>query len=320
MAASWRTSSLLQAFNNPLKPSDELARHYPVAIVAAIEGYFRGRLAQLIDHGDPFRSNAIAAYPDVKLDGTLAKAIVTGSITLGEIITHPISLSSFENLVAAVTNISGQKNWLTLISKLVAKDLTSSKRGRLVMSNPEKTWELLNDVFRTRHILCHELASEFSPNKVETRDLLLHAQEFLRASAQWFAKLQNPDPEKTFQERRKASMKRLRDAEKNLEMVLNADREIFPDKNSSLLPSKTTAELKQRVKDLASFMNEAFTGITKGSDLKRLFVIEQIIAQSALLNGLADGLKHWMFAYEYLELERQMLERHKTLATDIEVS
>lgn len=310
IAASWRTSSLLHTFNNPVKHTDELARYYPIAVVATIEGYFRARLADLIDHGEPFRSNAVAAYPDIKLDGNLAKAIVTGSISLGEIITHPISLGSFENLVAAVSNITGQKNWLSLVSKMVAPDLISQERGRLAMGDPLQTWQLLGRVFTTRHILCHELASEFTPNETETRSLLLHTQEFLKASAQWFDKLQNPNPQKTVQEHRKASIKLLNKAEKKLEMVLNAEREIFRDKKTRLFSSKTTSELKHRVENLVSFMNEAFKNVTKDGGTDRFLVVEQIRAQARLLDDLADGLRLWMFAYEHLEYECEMFAQH----------
>lgn len=77
MAASWRMSSLLQTFNSPAQHRTELLRYFPVAVVASIDGYFRARLAELIDAGDPFLSNAVSKYPDIKLDMQMAGALAT---------------------------------------------------------------------------------------------------------------------------------------------------------------------------------------------------------------------------------------------------
>ena len=63
MAVSWRMSSLLQTFHNTTEHRDELLRYFPIAVVATIEGYFRARLTQLIDHGEPFTSNALKSLP-----------------------------------------------------------------------------------------------------------------------------------------------------------------------------------------------------------------------------------------------------------------
>ena len=68
-------SSLIQTFNYPLKHREEFVRYFPIAVVASLEGYFRARLSQLIDSGEPFLSNALKAYPNIVIDTTLAAAI-----------------------------------------------------------------------------------------------------------------------------------------------------------------------------------------------------------------------------------------------------
>ena len=79
-------SSLIQTFNYPLKHREEFVRYFPIAVVANLEGYFRARLSQLIDSGEPFLSNALKAYPNIVIDTTLAAAISTKRVTLGELL------------------------------------------------------------------------------------------------------------------------------------------------------------------------------------------------------------------------------------------
>jgi hypothetical protein len=307
-AVSWRISSLLQSFNNPTRHISELARYYPIAVVATIEGYFRARLAELIDHGDPFRSSAVVAYPDVKLDMTLANAIVEGRVTLGEIITHPIPLSSFESLIAAVSNITGHKDCLSEIAAIRKEDVLTKQAGALVMTDPARAWALLAEVFATRHILCHELASEFDPNPTATRELLLNTRSFLHASALWFNRLQHPDPTPTLEEHRLVARAELEAAEQRLEAVLNASPEIFVTEVDSAVPSRTILELQERVRSLVSFMDASF----KDADPGWLISVRRDEAQRTLLNHVSAGLEQWLFAYEVSEHEREVYKRLST--------
>ena len=200
MAVSWRMSSLLQTFNKSTVHRQELLRYFPIAVVATIEGYFRVRLAQLIDHGEPFISNALKAYPEIKLDISMAGAITSKKVSLGGLITHSFGISSFSSLVKAVTNISGRPKFLEEVAKIRPAFIGSETKCPII-SNPEDTWARLGGVFETRHILCHELASDLMLDGAEIRTLLLLTQEFTRASAIWIDKLQNPFPEKVMEER-----------------------------------------------------------------------------------------------------------------------
>jgi hypothetical protein len=199
VSVSWRTSSLLQTFHKPAGNRSEILRYFPIAVVATIEGYFRSRLAELIDHGEPFISNALKAYPEIKFDISMAGAITARKITIGGLITHSFGISSFSNLVKAVSNISGRPKFLEEVARIKPTALGSEKKAPII-SDPVDAWARLSTVFENRHILCHELAPDVVFDNVEIRALLLATQEFTRASAIWLAKLQNPDPEKAHKE------------------------------------------------------------------------------------------------------------------------
>ena len=44
----------------------ELAKYMPIGFIACVEGYFRLVFRDLIDHGDPFRTN-VAAFKDIRV-------------------------------------------------------------------------------------------------------------------------------------------------------------------------------------------------------------------------------------------------------------
>ncbi len=64
----FRLLALEQAFKSYDRKQIELARYFPVALVACIEGYFRMVVGDLIDSGEPYLTNAEKAGSNLKLD------------------------------------------------------------------------------------------------------------------------------------------------------------------------------------------------------------------------------------------------------------
>lgn len=201
-------SVLLQSFNDPVRHHAELLKYYPIAVVAAIQGYFRSRLADLIDKGEPFLSNAIVFSPQVKVDVSMAGAIAAGKLTFGQMLMHSISINSFGELVSVLSVISGQKDVLEQISRVAYPSLGKAARGKL-MSDPEESWRLLGQAFEKRHILSHELATDLQLDREEIKRLLLMAQEFMQAAAEWIAQTIDPDRNLSPEERDERSLREL---------------------------------------------------------------------------------------------------------------
>lgn len=177
-------SSLLQTFNNPNGHRGEILRYFPVAVVASMDGYFRARLSQFIDAGDPFLSNAVAKYPDIKLDMQMAGALATKKVSLGELITYRVSISSFGNLIDFVRSVTGESGFPDDLAKMRPESISGQKRG-LLIEDPRSTWTSLDKVFSTRHILCHEMAQDLEIDEADVRKLLLESQGFMKASSAW---------------------------------------------------------------------------------------------------------------------------------------
>jgi hypothetical protein len=198
--AKWRMTSLILTFNDPLKNREELVRYFPIAVVANLEGYFRARLTQLIDSGEPFLSNALKAYPNITIDATLVAAISTKRVTLGELLMHSVSLSSFESLIQVVLNVTGVKEFLRELTQVKPIHLSAKETDRVIL-DPDVTWRHLGKVFELRHVLCHELAADLQLDEQEIKGLLLTSQQFMAAAALWLDHLEHPDPPLSREER-----------------------------------------------------------------------------------------------------------------------
>ena len=226
VAASWRMSSLIQSFNSSTKHREEVIRYYPIAVVAVLDGYFRARLPSLIDSGEPFRTNAVEKYSEVKLNLQLGDALSMGKVSLGDLIMNSVSISNFPSLVQILMNITGRPKCLAEIAKAAPGSFGSEVRKRFITS-PEETWSRLSRVFELRHILCHELAPDIIVDESETRLLLIAAQEFVRASAAWLENLEGPNVEKLILDRSRVQNERLAAAKRQTAARLKRTDEIL---------------------------------------------------------------------------------------------
>lgn len=131
----------------------ELLRYFPIGQVASIEGYFRLVIRDIIDFGEPYLSN-VEKIKDVRFIARNVLAIYGRKITLGELISHFLSLNSLED-ISNYLSILLDLDFLQELSKF-RFDLDREKisLGKRIPG----LYEEIKDVFRLRHIHCHEIA------------------------------------------------------------------------------------------------------------------------------------------------------------------
>jgi hypothetical protein len=247
LAVSWRLSSLLQTFHYPLKHREESLRYFPIAVVATLEGYFRSRLALLIDSGQPFIASAMESYPDIKLDMALAGAIATRSVGLGEIIMHNISMSSFESLLAVVRNISGRPRFVEEVALATVDSVVNDSRSKKpIISDMDQIKARLSKVFSIRHILCHEFGDGVQLDDGEVRLTLLATQDFIKASSAWLDKLQNPN-RLTYQQQVVRALAERDEEMLKLDAILTTIRSSANDADLPEVIAKEVAEIERNI-------------------------------------------------------------------------
>jgi hypothetical protein len=231
-AASWRMSSLIQTFHQPIKHRAEILRYFPIAVVATIDGFFRARLANLIDSGEPFVSNAVTKYPDIRLTLQFAEALTNRKVSLGELMMETISISNFKSLIQVLGNITGRPDCLKEIAEATSQAL-GNEGNKPFISDAADTWSRLDKVFETRHILCHELAVDVVLEESEMRLLLLASQNFIRASARWLEQLEEPNILDKIRKRKEERKRRFTNTQKTLETMFNDIEQLLHDNSST---------------------------------------------------------------------------------------
>jgi hypothetical protein len=286
-AVSWRMSSLVQTFSAPEKHREELLRYFPIAVVAAIDGYFRARLAKLIDSGEPFLSNAVSAYPNVSLDAALAGAIAAKTVSLGELLMHPVNIGGFDTLIQVVTKITGVTNFLEELTKIKPTHLGAKKDDRVVR-DPAATWNHLGKVFALRHILCHELAVDLEIGDAETRGLLITSQQFMTAAAQWFNKLEHPHPPPSKEER----IGRAKESRARAEKRLNSQLSVF--RSDGTLPDAAKVAVSKAAENLHEYqksLEDAIAAINRGQYFPFEYEEQNLRDSAEGMNSLSSRLR-----------------------------
>lgn len=143
-----------------LIPEEELGRYFPVALVAAVEGYFRQCVADLVNRGGPFLERA-AKLKDVSLTLHAASAIKQERISLGDYVAHFISISSLDDINRALSTLLG----MDFLDRLLSShfNVFEGEEALVLDKEREAVVNAARDLFQLRHILCHEFAADVRP-------------------------------------------------------------------------------------------------------------------------------------------------------------
>jgi hypothetical protein len=148
------------------KTKSELFRYFPIAVVGALEGYFRMLYADLINSGDPYARRA-HAFRNVRRDPPAVSHAHPRKITRGEFIAHQLRHNSFRDISDNMSILLGTKFDSLLASDSVAPFATFAW-GRNYLQHLAAE---LNELFRLRHLLCHELATKVKLTAKRARQL-----------------------------------------------------------------------------------------------------------------------------------------------------
>lgn len=144
----------------------ELLKYGPIGYVACIEGYFRLVLRDLIDSGEPYRERTIE-FEDIKFGIATVVSITSQKITLGEYISHLVTLNNLADINRCMSIILD----CDFLGEL--KRLDISYRGDGIPLTIEKlhpgAFGEFEELFRLRNIYAHELATSepVKPRKIE---------------------------------------------------------------------------------------------------------------------------------------------------------
>lgn len=188
-----RLKAIESAFDKAGQEDTEILRYFPVAIVAAMESYFRSSMQQLIDFGEPFLSNAADLAKQIRIDFDLLKAIDGRAISIGELIAHSLKLSRVEHLNSVVSSIIGNSFSHSIETATDRwEEVVNGKPGVLLLPKAKDAFRGVARTFEIRHIVCHEAAVGFVTDRGEIETCLNHCFALLMASERFFTEIANP--------------------------------------------------------------------------------------------------------------------------------
>ena len=231
-----RIFQLEAAYRHLDRADTELARYFPVAIVACMEGYFKLAIAELIDSNDTYLSNASALFGSKsKADFETVRALAGKKLSFGELLAHTVSYSKLENIDSAISIVTGSK-FLTEL-KMTHDRWASEVEGkpiRPIMNDPDSVYMYVKNIFLMRHIVCHELASDYQFDFDEIGLCFKDCINFLEASKEYLSNLIEPNYPLTQSAINEKSGEELSLTLKELKKLI-----------SEITPSLTSSELNQ---------------------------------------------------------------------------
>lgn len=170
-----RFSSLYRTFYSlqrrpspvPAECKKELYRHFPVALVALLEGYIKEIVAELVD-SSPIHRSRLAKWKPISIDLNLATSLWTKDITLGELVSAQITISSRSDVEQLLSVVLDEQFEHVFEDRLFKED---QGLGEDIFK--KRLRGMIDGVFKERHALCHELA----PRGVSKRS---HVETFIK--------------------------------------------------------------------------------------------------------------------------------------------
>jgi hypothetical protein len=147
----------------------ELMRYFPIAVTAALEGYFRILYAELIDSGEPYVSRA-RMFRGIRADETSIEKAKSQKVSHGELIAHQLRHNSFADINANMSILLGSdfKTLLQTDEIAVLSRFTSGADHLNYLTSQ------IDELFKVRHVFCHELATKLTLSR-QRADRLCHS-------------------------------------------------------------------------------------------------------------------------------------------------
>ena len=172
----------------------ELLKYFPIAIVACLETFFRLSIKQIIDFGEPYLSNAESILPKTNIGFDVLKGLHGDAITIGDVISHSISVSNLGHIVSNLNNLL-KIDFINEVSNV--KDRWAIEIDKQpdepIISNPDELLKYISKTFELRHIFCHETASNLKLQDKDIEKCFEYSVIFLKASEELINQIMYPN-------------------------------------------------------------------------------------------------------------------------------
>jgi len=212
----------------------ELLRYFPIAIVACMETYFRLAIKKLIDSGEPYLTNSQTIMPKANIGFDILKALHGQSITIGDVISHSISINNLTHLASHMSRLLGVEflKELSLIHSRWAVEVLKQPKQPILLE-ADNTFRYVAKTFELRHIFCHETASNHEFEADEIEKCFDNSVLFLKAAEELVSETLHPNAPLTQTDMNIASAEDYRKERDYLDSLISEVTSLLTDKQIS---------------------------------------------------------------------------------------
>jgi hypothetical protein len=194
---------------------------FPVSGIAALEVFFRGTTAAILDKSPIYlqRLNDAGLLRDARLDWTLLQAVIGKRVTAGEIVAHVLPLSQLSHLERVFTAMLGKPFRNVIGTVTLWPSLKGSPPATPILKDVDSDFEAVGRCFALRHQIAHE---DYAPRELHKElviGLLQALNRFTLAISELVSHELYPASSMTDAERDKRAKEEVQFAEDNLTEV-----------------------------------------------------------------------------------------------------
>lgn len=177
-AASARLLEIRNEFADFRDWSQEAKRYVPIGIAACVEGFARGIIKELCDHSDAYLNNALG-NKSIQIDRAFIGAIQYKRVTGGEIVAHLLPISSVENILGHLKDITGIDFFERMKNGERDVSLDYSGEMRPYIADFARVISDLRRIYEARHSFVHEIDPDININHLDILSFLDSSGQFL---------------------------------------------------------------------------------------------------------------------------------------------
>jgi uncharacterized protein YecT (DUF1311 family) len=176
---------LRKIWEKSFSPSGELV---PIRIVTMLEVFLRHWIETFIDHGAPYVERASQLGANIKYDFAIAHSLQGGSVSVGQLIAHSVSLSRLDGICSVFKVLLG-----TDLFGAIAKTRDRWKErfeplagGQPIIGDVMLVRNVLGRLFDVRNIIIHEIPENKTHEETDVSEFLDASAQFLHAAEEEF--------------------------------------------------------------------------------------------------------------------------------------
>lgn len=248
----------------------EILKYIPIATVACIESFFRSIVSELIDKGEPYSQNVLKFNQsnNIKFDFNIVSAIQKKKISVGDLISHVLScntIKDFNSNLSILTQTDFLKELKTFEPRKIAK--SSIDPANIFKEKHSIILESIDQIFKLRHILCHEFANNIELEYLMVKGNYEHCKIFLFHVNDFIWELLYPNMPLTQTEMNIRSGEEFERAESKLNKVIDEIKNLEFSSGNIHIDNKDFDLVIKKWKDYRKVKAESFENSYKGGTI-----------------------------------------------------